>query len=259
MSEKISGEKISGEKTFGPGCRVLILGATSGIARATATEFARHGFELILAGRDAEELEFIAADTRIRGGGQVQVVAFDALDYDSHAAFWRDCGEVDGVICAIGLMPEQEAMERDFELCRAMIEVNYTACISILNLVANDFEARGRGFIALLSSVAGERGRRSNYLYGSAKSGISTYSEGLRSRLFAAGVSVTTVKPGPVDTGMTWGMDKLPLLVPPEKVASDIYRGARRKADVVFSPAPWRLIFGILRLLPGFVWKRMKF
>jgi decaprenylphospho-beta-D-erythro-pentofuranosid-2-ulose 2-reductase len=247
------------EKSFGPGCRVLILGATSGIARSTAQEFARHGFDLVLAGRDDEELAIIAADARIRGGVKVECLRFDALNYDSHATFWQNCGEVDGVLCAIGLMPEQEEMERDFELCRAMIDVNYTACVSVLNLVANDFEARQRGFIVLLSSVAGERGRRGNYLYGSAKSGISTYAEGLRQRLFSSGVSVTTVKPGPVDTGMTWGMDKLPLLVPPEKVASDIYRGARRKADVVFTPAPWRVIFAVLRLVPGFLWKRMSF
>ncbi|RYG71477.1 SDR family oxidoreductase [bacterium] len=247
------------DKTFGLGCRVLVLGATSGIARATALEFARHGFDLVLAARDEEEMEIIAADAQIRGGVKVETVIFDALDYGSHEEFLKNCGEVDGVICAIGLMPEQTAMERDFELCRSMIEVNYTACISVLNRVANDFEARQRGFIVLLSSVAGERGRKGNYLYGSAKSGISTYAEGLRQRLFSSGVSVTTVKPGPVDTGMTWGMDKLPLLVPPEKVASDIYRGARRKADVVFTPAPWRLIFGILRLVPGFIWKRMNF
>lgn len=247
------------QKSFGHGCRVLILGATSGIARATAQEFARHGFDLVLAGRDREEIEIIAADAQVRGGNKVECLAFDALAYDSHAEFWQSCGEIDGVICAFGVMPEQEAMERDFELCRDMIEVNYTAYVSILNLVANDFEARQRGFIVLLSSVAGERGRRANYLYGSTKSAVSTYAEGLRQRLFASGVSVTTVKPGPVDTGMTWGMDKLPLLVPPEKVASDIYRGARRKADVVFSPMPWRIIFAIMRLIPGFVWKRMKF
>jgi short-subunit dehydrogenase len=154
-------------------------------------------------------------------------------------------------------MPPQAELERDWTQCRAMIEVNYTACVSILNLVANDFEARGRGFIAVLSSVAGERARRSNYLYGSAKSGLSAYAEGLRARLFAAGVSVTTIKPGPVDTAMTWGMEKLPLLVPPEKVGGDIYRGVRRKADVVFSPMPWRLIMAVLRFVPGFVWKRM--
>lgn len=244
---------------FGKGARVLILGATSGIARATALEFARRGFDVVLAGRDMEEMEFLASDVRVRCGTKVDILEFSATDFDSHPRFWDRCGDVDGVICAIGVMPPQSEAERDWKQCRAMIEVNYTACVSLLNLVATDFEARQHGFIAVLSSVAGERARRSNYLYGSAKAGLSAYTEGLRGRLFASGVSVTTIKPGPVDTAMTWGMDKLPLLVPPEKVASDIYRGVRRKADVVFTPAPWRLVMAILRFMPSFVWKRLNF
>ena len=246
-------------QNFGKGARVLIVGATSGIARSTALEFGRRGFNLVLAGRDLEEMDYLARDVRVRCGVGVDVLEFSATDFDSHPRFWDRCGDVDGVICAIGLMPPQSEVERDWKQCRAMIEVNYTACVSLLNLVAHDFEARQHGFIAVLSSVAGERARRSNYLYGSAKAGLSAYAEGLRGRLFASGVSVTTIKPGPVDTAMTWGMDKLPLLVPPEKVASDIYRGVRRKADVVFTPAPWRLVMAILRFVPSFVWKRLNF
>ena len=247
------------EKTFGKGARILILGATSGIARACTLEWARRGSDLILAGRDLEELEILASDARIRFGTKVEIQKFEARDFGSHAQFWQNCGEIDGVICALGLMPPQAEMERDFESCRAMIEINYTSCVSVLNLAARDFEAKKRGFMVVLSSVAGERARKSNYLYGSAKAAISAYAEGLRARLFASGVSVTTVLPGPVDTSMTWGSDKLPLLVPPEKVASDIYRGARRKADVVWSPAPWRLIFAVLRIVPSFIWKRLDF
>lgn len=247
------------EKTFGQGARILILGATSGIARACALEWARRGSDLVLAGRDLEELEILATDARIRFGNRVDVIAFEARDFESHAEFWQGCGAIDGVICALGLMPPQTEMERDFESCRAMIEINYTACVSVLNLIANDFEEKKRGFLVILSSVAGERARQSNYLYGSAKAGITAYAEGLRARLFASGVSVTTVLPGPVDTAMTWGSDKLPLLVPPEKVASDIYRGARRKSDVVWSPAPWRVIFAVLRIVPSFIWKRLNF
>lgn len=247
------------EHSFGKGARILILGATSGIARACALEWARRGADLVLAGRDAQELEILANDARLRYGHRAETRQFEAQKYDSHPEFWQSCGDIDGVICALGLMPPQDEMERDWTKCRAMIEVNYLACVSILNLVANDFETKKRGFMVILSSVAGERARKSNYLYGSAKAGISAYAEGLRARLFAANVFVTTIKPGPVDTAMTWGMEKLPLLVPPEKVAADIYRGARRKADVVWSPAPWRLIFAILRIIPGFVWKRLDF
>lgn len=245
-------------KTFGPGARVLIVGATSGIAIELAREFARHGFNLVLAARDADELQRIAADARIRGAN-VETRQWNALDYDSHADFWRDCGDVAGVVVCFGLLPDEQKARVDWKLCSQMLEVNFNANVSLLNLVAGSFEARKSGFIGILSSVAGDRGRSSNYLYGSAKAGLSTYAEGLRARLFPAGVTVTTVKPGPVDTGMTFGMDKLPLLAPPAKVASDIYRGLRRGADVVYTPAPWRIIMGILKVIPGFIWKRLDF
>lgn len=247
------------ERTFGRGCRVLLLGATSGIAKPLAREFARHGFDIILAGRDQEEMETVAADVRVRHGVKTEILEFDALDYPSHPIFWGTCGTVDGVVVCFGTMTSQPEAEKDWEKCRLMLESNYNATVSIMNLIAADFEARGRGFVGVISSVAGDRARRSNYIYASAKAGVSAYTEGLRARLFPAGVSVTTIKPGPVDTGMTWGADKLPLLVPPEKVASDIYRGLRRKADVVYTPLPWRLLMAILRNIPAFVWKRMNF
>lgn len=250
------------EKTFGQGCRVLVLGATSGIARAVVHEFARRGFDLVLAGRDEEELKLVVCDANVRHGCRAEVQIFSALDYDSHPEFWEKCNEgksIDGVILCFGSMFPQEEVERDWKKCAALLETNYNATVSILNIIANDFEDRKRGFIAVLSSVAGDRGRPSNYIYGSTKSGVSAYAEGLRGRLFKSGVSVTTIKPGPVDTGMTWGMDKLPLLVPPEKVASDIYRGVRRKTEVVYSPAPWRLIMAIMRIVPAWIWKRLNF
>ena len=246
------------EKTFGKGCRVLILGATSGIAQSLAREFARHGFELVLAARDLEELEIISADARVRSGANCEIVNFSATNFDSHPQFWQNCGALDGVVCCFGVMHAQSDAERDWKLTREMIEVNYSATVSVLNLAANDFEARGRGFIGIISSVAGDRGQRRNYIYGSTKAAVSTYAEGLNKRLFASGVSVTTIKPGPVDTGMTFGLDKLPLLVSPEKVASDIYRGLRRKADVVYTPAPWRFIMAIMCALPSWLWKRTK-
>lgn len=245
-------------KTFGPGARVLLVGATSGIAIELAREFARHGFDLILAARDADELDLLAADARVRGA-RVETREFHALDYASHAQFWADCHEVDGVIVCFGLLPDEGEARVNWDKCQQMLEINFNANVSLLNLVAQTFEARERGFIGILSSVAGDRGRRGNYLYCSAKSGLSTYAEGLRSRLFPAGVSVTTIKPGPVDTGMTFGMEKLPLLAPPSRVAADIYRGIRRGADVVYTPAIWRLIMGVIKIIPGFVWKRLDF
>ncbi len=247
------------DKNFGKGCRVLVVGATGGIAKALCREFARHGFDLVLAARDEEELAILSADLEIRGGVQTRVVRFDALNYNSHPDFWRSCGEVDGVVCCFGVLTDEGEASRDWDKCRVLLETNYNANVSLLNLVAATFEERGRGWIGVLSSVAGERARRSNFLYGSAKSGLTSYCEGLRSRLFPSGISVTTIQPGPVDTGMTWGKDKLPLLAPPEKVAGDIYRGLRRGKDVVWTPAPWRLIMAILRVVPSPIWKRLDF
>ena len=245
------------QKSFTKGARVLVVGATGGIGKELCREFARHGFDIILAARDQEELQILSCDLQIRGNVRVEIRDFDALDYESHPQFWKECGEVDGVVCCFGVLVDETIAQRDAKACRTLIETNYNANISLLNEVANTFEERGSGFIGVLSSVAGERGRKSNYLYGSAKGGLSAYTEGLRARLWSSGVTVTTVKPGPVDTGMTWGMEKLPLLAPPEKVASDIYRGLRRGADVVWTPAPWRLIMAILRFVPSGIWKRM--
>jgi decaprenylphospho-beta-D-erythro-pentofuranosid-2-ulose 2-reductase len=242
---------------------VLILGATSGIARSLVHEFARRNYKLILAGRDTEELQTIATDLQIRHGIQTTLQNFDAVNFRTHGAFWKRCladcdNDLYGVVVCFGTMFDQAEAEIDWAKSKAMIDGNYTAAVSILNIAAGYFEEQKRGFIAVLSSVAGDRGRQSNYIYGSSKSAVSTYVQGLRQRLYKSGVSVTTVKPGPVDTGLTWGSDKLPLLAPPEKVASDTFRAIRRGADVVYTPGPWRIIMGILCAVPEVVWKRAK-
>jgi len=247
------------DKSFGKGCRVLVVGATGGIAKALCREFAKHGFDLVLAARDEEELAILSSDLQIRGRVDARVVYFDALNYESHPDFWRNCGDVDGVVCCFGILTDEAEAARDWDKCRVLLETNYNANVSLLNLVARSFEERGRGWIGVVSSVAGERARRSNFLYGSAKAGLTAYCEGLRARLHPSGVTVTTIQPGPVDTGMTWGKDKLPLLTTPERVASDIYRGLRRRADVVWTPAPWRVIMAILRIVPSGIWKKLDF
>jgi len=241
---------------------VLIIGATSGIARELAKEFARRKYALILAARDGEELETIAADLGVRYGAKISLQSFDALNYRTHAAFWKRCladcdNDLHGVVVCFGALAPQEEAERDWAVSRAMIDANYTSCVSILNLAANYYEERKRGFIAALSSVAGDRGRTGNYIYGSTKSGLNVYLQGVRQRLAKSNVSVTTVKPGPVDTGMTWGMDKLPLLAPPEKIAADTFRAIRRRADVVYTPAPWLIVMAILRIIPERIWKKI--
>jgi short-subunit dehydrogenase len=242
---------------------VLIVGATAGIAQALVHEFARRRYALVLAARDEAELAVVAADVRVRYGTKVTTLTLDAVNYRTHPAFWKRClaacdNELYGVVLCHGSMTPQAAAERDFAAARAMIDINYTSCVSLLNLAANTFEARGCGFICALSSVAGDRGRAANYIYGSAKGGLDVYLQGLRQRLHKVNVGVTTVKPGPVDTAMTWGM-KMPLMCPPQKVASDIYRALRRRKDVVYTPAPGYFIMAVFRAVPEWLWKRLNF
>jgi decaprenylphospho-beta-D-erythro-pentofuranosid-2-ulose 2-reductase len=245
---------------------VLILGATSAIARAVAAQLAREGAALILAGRDVEELERSAADLRLRHGVEVAVERFDALGFDSHAAFFQSCvqraeaweaGEF-GVMLCHGYLPDQRQAASDASIARRVIDTNYTSAVSVLNLAANHLEQRRGGFICGLSSVAGDRGRRSNYLYGSSKAALSTYLQGLRNRLSRAGVRVITVKPGFVDTRMTFGLPGMFLVAKPERVAKDICRAIRRGQSVLYTPWFWRPIMLIIRTIPEFIFKRMK-
>jgi len=242
---------------------VVILGATSAIARAAAIEFGRKGYDLIVASRDGGENETIAADVRVRSGAHVTALPFEAEDTASHPAFFAQCREqfddnLAGVVLCFGCLFEQEAAQQDFALARRTIDVNFTGAVSILEKFAAHFEERRAGFICAVSSVAGDRGRQSNYHYGAAKAGLTTYLEGLRNRLFQAGVPVTTVKPGFVDTKMTFGKPGLMLVAPAEKAAKDIVKAALKGRNVVYTPWFWRYIMLIIRHVPEPVFKRLK-
>ncbi|MEE9211132.1 MAG: SDR family oxidoreductase [Phycisphaeraceae bacterium] len=245
---------------------VLILGATSGIARAIASRLAAQrqpGHKLILAGRDMDEVNRIATDLQVRHGAEVSQVEFDALAFDRHAAFFAECVDqsddnLTGVVLCYGTMADQDQGEYNFEQIHRMIEVNYSSAVSILNLAAQYFEQKRQGFICALSSVAADRGRPSNYLYGSTKAALSTYLEGLRARLAKAGVHVVTVKPGPVDTAMTWGLAVAGPLADPDRVAADVCRAIRKRKNVVYSPWFWRPIMAAIRMIPQCIFKRMK-
>jgi hypothetical protein len=240
---------------------LLVLGATSGIARAVALRFARGGWSLMLAGRQKEQLERLAGDVTLRAGCQVQTVPFDVRDYASHARFWQDLTpKPDAVFCAVGLLGDQAAAEQEFGEAHAILDTNFVGVVSILNVVARAFEEAGRGSIMAVSSVAGDRGRRSNYLYGSAKAGLTAYLSGLRSRLYSSNVHVMTIKPGPVRTAMTEGMALPPLLTADaHDVADDIWKAFERRRDVVYTRWPWRLVMGVIVSLPEWMFKRMRF
>lgn len=233
------------------------------MARAVAEELARRGNALDLAGRDLEDLERTAADLAIRYEVQARAISFDALDLKSHPSFSQKIltepgSTLEGVILLFGTMTDQKEAEQDFRQAELMIAGNYTGAASILGYFANAFEVRKSGVIVGVSSVAGDRGRQSNYIYGSAKGALSLYLQGLRNRLFHSGVRVITVKPGFVDTAMTYGLKLPPIVAPPSRVACDICRAMDGQADVVYTPFFWRYIMLIIQHIPEFVFKRLK-
>jgi len=240
--------------------RILILGATSPIARTLAWEFAGCGDELYLAGRDREEIQRLAADITIRFGTACQTHYLNALDFQSHPAFIESVlaqlEPLDGVVFAIGHTGDQPGESMDPALALRIVEINYTSAVSLLAPLANYFEEQGRGFLMGISSVAGDRGRRSNYAYGASKGALSLYLEGLRHRLDRHGVIVLTLKVGFVDTSMTYGKKGLFLVASPEKVARLAY-AIRGKPGVHYFPRFWRFIMLMIRFIPERLFNRM--
>lgn len=201
----------------------------------------------------------MAADLEIRYQVKPSVVYFDATDFDSHRAFHEGLSpSPDGVLLAFGLLGDQRACEEDFHEARRIYETNFTGAASILEIVARDFERKGRGFLIAISSVAGVRWRKTNYIYGAAKAALTECLSGLRQRLHSRGVRVMTVLPGYVRTRMTERMD-LPdkLVATPEEVARDIYSGWKSGRNVIYTKWLWRYIMLIIRHLPEFIFKRI--
>jgi len=240
--------------------RVLILGATSPIARALAMRFAAEGASLFLAARDLAEVERLASDISVRTDARVVCGAFDAAEFYFHATFFQkavaELGGLDGVILCFGTLGDEAAAQVDPEKALAILNQNFTGAVSLLTLAARHLELQNSGFIIAIGSVAGERGRPKNYVYGSAKAALATFTQGLRGRMVRAGVHVMTVKLGTVDTRMTWGRDS-PLTVAPEAAADSIYSAWRRGAEVVFVPWYWRPIMGIMKLIPESIFRRV--
>lgn len=241
---------------------ILILGAVSDIAKAVAKEYAALGNNLYLAVREQEkeEAEATANDLIVKYEIEAEVVDFDAINFDSHQQFYDNLDpKPEGAILFVGYLGDQEKAQADFEECQRIVNTNYLGCVSILNVVANDLEEKKAGFIVGVSSVAGDRGRQSNYIYGSAKAGLTAYLSGLRHRLFASNVHVVTVKPGFVNTRMTEGMD-LPekLTAEPAEVAKDILKAQQKKKNTIYTKWFWRFIMMIITSIPEFVFKKTK-
>ncbi|MCX7544470.1 SDR family oxidoreductase [Marinicella gelatinilytica] len=238
---------------------LLILGAKSDIARAVAQQYAAKGYDLLLAGRSINELDDFAKDLTIRNEIKVSLHEFDANDFASHASFIEQLPQLpNGVITAIGYLGDQQQAQQDWTETEKIMTQNLLGNVSVLNILANLFAERQSGFIIGISSVAGDRGRQKNYMYGAAKAGFTTYLSGLRNRLFKNNVHVLTVKPGFVNTQMTADMD-LPdkLTAEPEQVAKDIYKAQQKNKNTLYTKGIWAWIMRIIRLIPEWQFKKM--
>lgn len=242
--------------------KILIVGATSAIATACARRWAEQKANLFLVGRNIEQLQQIAADLGVRGAASVHIYPLDLNQFEQHQAMLDACidrfGEVDQVLIAHGTLPDQRACELDVDLALREFSSNGLSVIALLTRLANQLEAQRHGTLAVISSVAGDRGRPSNYLYGTAKAAVSTFCEGLRARLFKVGVHVLTIKPGFVATPMTQGL-ALPglLMAQPEDVADDILRAIEKRAAVRYTPWFWWGVMQVIKSIPAPLFKRM--
>lgn len=241
---------------------ILIVGANSAIASACARLWSSEPANFFLVARNNDKLEQVAADLRARGASQVATYNLDMNDLAAHelmlAESFKQLGRVDICLIAHGTLPDQSVCEQDVDLALREFSSNGLSVIALLTRLANRMGHQRTGTIAVISSVASDRGRPSNYLYGTAKAAVTTFCEGLRARLFKVGVHVLTIKPGFVDTPMTQGLP-LPqaLVATPERVAGDIVRAVEKKKNSIYTPAFWAVIMLIIRSIPTFVFKRL--
>ncbi|MCF6445009.1 SDR family NAD(P)-dependent oxidoreductase [Nereida sp. MMG025] len=238
----------------------IILGATSSMARAMARRLADDGKGLILAARDMKDVQATAADCAARGAALAEAVAFDARDPKSFEAIIDRAAREDGMVsCAVfvGSMPDQADISADPSLVDGTVMDSFTGPARFLERLAPLMEERGGGTVVGVGSVAGDRGRVGNYVYGAAKAGFHTYMSGLRNRLTRAGAHAVTVKPGFVDTAMTWGLEGMFLVASPDDVARDILRGVEKKKNVVYTPFFWRYIMRIIKSVPEPIFKKL--
>ena len=242
--------------------QIMIIGATSAIAQSVARLFATRRASMFLVARNSERLSVVADDLRARGAVAVQCFAADLAKHDLHAeilsAAWTALPAMDLVLVAHGVLPDQAQCQASVTDTMHALDVNFLSVVSLLTPLANKFEATKRGTLAVISSVAGDRGRQSNYVYGAAKSGLDAFLQGLRNRLSKAGVHVVTIKPGFVATPMTAHLPQQgPLWAQPDDVAEGIVKAIDKQKDVVYLPGFWALIMLIIRLIPERIFKRL--
>lgn len=239
---------------------VLILGGNSDVGKSLAKDLTKLGSNLILTSRKKGQLDSLKSDLEIRNGINCDIELFDVLDFYSHESFYNSLKKKpDIVISCIGYLDNQKVSQNDFEESIKSIQTNFLGLVCILNIISNDFEKRGKGVIVGISSVAGDRGRGSNYIYGSSKSGFTSYLSGLRNRLNKSGVKVITIKPGFIKTKMTSHLD-LPkiLTVTPEDISKDLINSIRKKKNIVYTKWFWKWIMSIIRSIPETIFKKLE-
>jgi short-subunit dehydrogenase len=243
--------------------KVLIIGGTSAIARATALNFAKDGADLYLADIKLSRLEEVQKDIQaLSQGANISIGEFPLADINIHKSLFdaalSELGEIDAVLIAHGTLPDQEKIQNDNLAVTEQININFTSVVSLATVAAAYFEEKGSGCIAAISSVAGDRGRQSNYVYGAAKGGISLFMQGMRNRFAKKNIAVVTIKPGFVDTPMTANMPKNPLYSSPETVGKAIFEAMKKGSkDIAYIPGFWRLIMIIIRMIPESIFKKL--
>lgn len=240
--------------------KILIIGATSAIAEHCARIWAGRGDALYLIARNEERLTTIAADLKVRGAAQAHTYCMDLNDMPNHAtmldAAQTAMSGIDTVLIAHGTLSDQKACEQSVDETIKEINTNALSAISLLTQIANRFEAKRAGTIAVISSVAGDRGRASNYVYGSAKAMVTTFTSGLRQRLHKSNVAVVTIKPGFVDTPMTASFKKGLLWAKPDSVAETLVQAIDKRKDEVYLPAFWWAVMVVIKSIPTVVFKK---
>jgi len=242
--------------------KILIIGAGSAIAEAAARQWAAQGHSLYLLARNEERLGAMAADLKVRGAAMAAFSVLDVNQFERHAAAIDAAvaalSGLDTVLIAHGTLGDQKRCEHDVAATLQELNTNALSVISMLTLLANRFEAQRHGTLAVIGSVAGDRGRQSNYVYGTAKGAVTIFLQGLRNRLQPAGVQVLTIKPGFVDTPMTASFKKGPLWATPEAVAASIVSAVEKRRDVLYTPWFWLGIMTLIKLVPERVFKKLK-
>lgn len=249
------------EKNAATPRRILVLGATSGIAEACIRLWAARGDKLFLIARDGAKLAAVAADARTRGASHVDTSVVDLNDTASHAEVLAHAvnglAGLDVAFLAFGVLGDQATAERSFAETAAILHTNLIAAVSLLTWLGNYCAQRHGGTLAVLSSVAGERGRKSNYIYGASKAGLTVFTDGLRNRIDREGVRVMTIKPGPIRTAMTESMPGSGKFADVNAVAATLVKAIDKGTDVVYVPGIWRIIMAVIRAIPESVFKKL--